>query len=142
MRVYTLTGQETQLTHTHTHTAVQNSHTLLASLPLALSEGDSIAHLVITCSFAHLGQAIHGTQQLLVVSNSLPIPLTLVHLLCQHGQLPQGLLQGGVVRMAGGRVLQKVLHEKDVARDPLHGLDEEVVEGQLALAVASMLLWQ
>ena len=45
-----------------------------------------------------------------------------------------------MVRVGHGRVLEEVLDEEDIARDPLDGLDQEVVESQATLAVLGSLL--
>ena len=45
-----------------------------------------------------------------------------------------------MVRVGHGRVLEEVLDEEDVARDPLDGLDQEVIESQATLAVLGSLL--
>lgn len=58
------------------------------------------------------------------MTDSLPLPLTIVHSLCQHGQFSKGLLQGGVVGVCGGGVLKQVLDEEHVARNSLDGLDK------------------
>ena len=37
-------------------------------------------------------------------------------------------------------MLQEVLDEEDIARDPLHGFDEQVIQAQLPLTVPKFLL--
>ena len=75
-----------------------------------------------------------------MVTDPSSLPLALVHFLRQHRQFPQGLLQGGVVRVGGASVLEEVLHEEYVTRDALDWLDQQVVQTQLPLAVSSTLL--
>ena len=91
---------------------------------------------------SHLSQAIYSAHQFPVLSDTFSLPLTLIHLLRQHGQLAQGLLEGCVVGMAWGRMLEEVLNEEDVAGDALDRFDEEVIQGQFALTVTSSLLSQ
>lgn len=68
------------------------------------------------------------------------IPFACVDFLGQRGQLPQRLPQGGMVWMQGRRVLEEVAKEEHVAWDSLDRLDQEVVQGETALAVPRPLL--
>lgn len=85
-------------------------------------------------------QSIHCHHEFLLLLQPAPLPLAGVHTLHQRRQFTEGLLEGGVVRVGHGRVLEEVLDEEDVARDSLDGLDQEVVESQATLAVLGSLL--
>ncbi len=75
-----------------------------------------------------------------MVAQSLSFSLAVVHSLRQQGEFPQRLLKGGMVRVSGRGVFQQVFDEEHVTWDALHRLDQEVVQGQLALVVPRALL--
>ena len=77
-----------------------------------------------------------------MVVHPLPLPLTVVNLLCQHCQLSESMLQGGVVRVWGSSVFQKVLDEEHIAWNSLDWLNEKVIQGQLSLIVPCPLLFR
>jgi hypothetical protein len=87
-----------------------------------------------------MSQSIDGDHEFLLLLQSVPLPLAGVHTLHQCRQLAKGLLERGVVGVGDGRVLEEVLDEEDIARDPLDGLDQEVIESQATLAVFGSLL--
>ena len=57
------------------------------------------------------------------MADSLPLSLTVIHSLCQHSEFSEGLLEGGVVWVGGGSVLEQVFNEEDIARNSLNGFD-------------------
>lgn len=75
-----------------------------------------------------MSQSVYRHHQLLLLLQSSSLPLTGVDTLHQRRKLAEGLLQGGVVWVSDGRVLEEVLDEENVAGDSLDGLDQQVIE--------------
>ncbi len=91
-------------------------------------------------NYTHLCETFHGCDELPLFLQPPPLSLTSVHPLCQSRELPQGLLERGVVRMPHRRVFEQVLDEENVARYSLDWLYEEIVECETTFAVFGSLL--
>lgn len=91
-------------------------------------------------NYTHLCETFHGCDELPLFLQSPPLSLTGVHPLCQSRELPQGLLERGVIRMPHRRVFEQVLDEENVARYSLDWLYEKIIECETTFAVFGSLL--
>ena len=75
-----------------------------------------------------MSQSVNRHHQLLLLLQSASLPLTGIDALHQCRKLAESLLQGGVVWVSDGRVLEEVLDEENVSGDSLDGLNQQVIE--------------